>query len=122
MTLSVKNLLTKATALLALTACLFLAGWQPRAHAATATAPRSSAPATALHAGVNTFPMTHSLGPLLISRTYPFYEGLDVRLSANGRLDADQHLIDNSWFAGFNGAAGVTTVDDLAAKSCRWRL
>lgn len=55
--------------------------------------------------------MTHSLGPVLVSRTYPFYEGLEVRLSANGRLDATQHLIDNSWFAGFNGAAGVNMYD-----------
>jgi len=109
MTLSVKNLSTRAVALLAVVACLLLFGAQPHAHAATAA---QGSPARAgLRAAATTFPITHSLGPVVVSPSDPFYEGLDVRLSANGRLDATQHVFDHSWFKGFNGGAIVSLYD-----------
>jgi hypothetical protein len=58
-----------------------------------------------------TFPITHSVGVSLVSPQYPFYEGAQVTISQNGNLAVEQHLIDNSWFNGFNGGADVVLRD-----------
>jgi hypothetical protein len=112
---------TTSLAAAATAAVLGLGLAQPANAAPVASTPAAATAAAMIapHASPSTFPMTHSLGPVVVSPQYPFYESADVKINASGQLNVTQHVYDHSWFVGFNGGTMVVLSD--AAGNELWR-